>query len=88
MGLYARRPERSSVLTWAPYGSERCCGALHRVSEGPEVLPSNNFVYDFKAVNDQSSIRLVFVVIEDLIIIHIEHHYNGLLLVLIVTVFF
>jgi hypothetical protein len=48
MDLDARWPERGSALTWAPYGPERCCGAfrryygaLHRASDGPEVLPSN-----------------------------------------------
>jgi len=51
MDLDARWPERGSALTWAPYGPERCCGAfrryygaLHRASDGPEVLPSNRFV--------------------------------------------
>jgi hypothetical protein len=49
MDLDARWPERGPALTWAPYGPERCCGAfrryygaLHRASDGPEVLPSNN----------------------------------------------
>lgn len=41
MDIDACWPEQSSALNWAPYGSERCCGALHPAPDGPKVLPSN-----------------------------------------------